>query len=61
MMPIIELLRKVFVFKFFLTVLSYFYFLSIIIRTMCSSVAHENEFHLLFQKFAFINDIAVSD
>ena len=38
---------------------SYFYFLSFIIQTMCSIVAHENEFQLLFQKFAFSTDIAI--
>ena len=26
---------------------------------MCSIVAHENEFQLLFQKFAFATDIAI--
>ena len=29
------------------------------IQTMCSIVAHENEFQLLFQKFAFATDIAI--
>ena len=46
-------------FKFFLTIFSYFYFLSFIIQTMCFIVAHENEFQLLFQKFAFATDIAI--
>ena len=61
MMPAIELLRKVFVFEFFKSwkLLSYFYFLSFIIQTVCSIVAHEHEFQLLFQKFAFTNDIVI--
>ena len=61
MMPTIELLCKVFVFELFksLQFLSYFYFLSFIIQTMCSIVAHENEFQLLFQKFAFTNIIVI--
>ena len=59
MMPTIELLHKVFVFKLFLTILSYFHSLSFIIQTMYSVVVHENEFQLLFQKFAFTNDIVI--
>ena len=60
MMPTIELIRKVlFVYKFFLTIVSYFYFLYFIIQTMCSIFAHENEFQLLFQKFTFNNDIVI--
>ena len=61
MMTTIILLHEVFVFflKFFLTILSYFYFLSFVIQTICSIVAHENEFRLLFQKFAFTYDIVI--
>ena len=28
---------------------------------MCSIVAHDNELQLLFQKFAFTNDIVIQD
>ena len=52
MIPTIGLLIKVFVLVL-LDIFPHFYFLSFIIQTMCSIVAHENEFQLLLQKFAF--------
>ena len=39
--------------------LSWQIFYIFIIQTMYSIVAHENEFQLLFQKFAFATDIAI--
>ena len=59
MIPTIELLRKVFVLVHLDIFFSYFYFLSFTIQTMCAIVAHENEFQLLFQKFAFATDIVI--
>ena len=63
MIPTIELLRNVFVEVHLDNFFLYFYFLSFIIQTMCSIVAHENEFQLLFQKFAFAchSYVTVSD
>ena len=58
MIPTIESLCKVFV-QVQVDNFSIFLFPIFIIQTMCSIVAHENEFQPLFQKFAFATDIAI--
>ena len=44
---------------FFLTIFVIFLFPIFYNSTICSIVAHEDEFQLLFQKFAFATDIAI--